>query len=83
MQTLDSSVIMSYGFDLVHSYTMSTRCDTLRWVTLPAFHGHIDFSPPLQIIAGSSESYPPKAAGWGCSSVLTQELLSDFGYMIS
>lgn len=27
-------------------------------VTLAAFHGHIDFSPTLQIIAGYCESYP-------------------------
>lgn len=30
-------------------------------VTLAAFHGHIDFSPTLQIIAGCCESYPPLA----------------------
>lgn len=30
-------------------------------VTLAAFHGHIDFSPTLQIIAGCCESYPPPA----------------------
>lgn len=57
--------------------------DSVGLVTLAAFHGHIDFSPTLQIIAGCCESYPPRAAGRSFCSVLTQEWLSDLRNVIS
>lgn len=41
----------------------SDSSDSVALVTLAAFHGHIDFSPALQIIAGCCESYPPQLAG--------------------
>lgn len=46
-------------------------------VTLAAFHGQIDFSPTLQIIAGCGESYPPPPARRSFFRVLTREWLSD------
>lgn len=52
-------------------------------MTLAAFHGHIDFSPTLQIIAGCCESYPPRAAGRSFCSVLTWDWLSDLRNVIS
>lgn len=52
--------------------------ELLSLVTLAAFHGHIDFSPTLQIIAGCCESYPPQLAGRSRWSVLTRHRLSDF-----
>lgn len=54
-------------------HAASDSSDSLDLVTLAAFHGHIDFSPALQIIAGCSESYPPPAAGRGVCCLLTQE----------
>lgn len=41
----------------------SDSSDSIALVTLAAFHGHIDFFPTLQIIAGCCESYPPQLAG--------------------
>lgn len=52
-------------------------------MTLVAFHGHIDFSPTLQIIAGCCESHPPRAAGRSFCSVLTRQRLSDLRNVIS
>lgn len=60
----------------------SDSSDSVDLVTLAAFHGHIDFSPTLQIIAGCCESYPPRAAGRSFCSVLTQEWLSDLRNVI-
>lgn len=56
----------------------SDPSDSVALVTLAAFHGHIDFSPTLQIIAGCCESYPPQLAGRSRWSVLTRQCLSDF-----
>lgn len=61
----------------------SDSSDNISLVTLAAFHGHIDFSPTLQIIAGCCESYPPRAAGRSFCSVLTREWLSDLRNVIS
>lgn len=61
----------------------SDSSDNVGLVTLAAFHGHIDFSPTLQIIAGCCESYPPRPAGRSLCSVLTREWLSDLRNVIS
>lgn len=63
--------------------TASDSSDNIGLVTLAAFHGHIDFSPTLQIIAGCCESYPPRAAGRSFCCVLTRDWLSDLRNVIS
>lgn len=63
--------------------TVSDSSDSFGLVTLANVHGHIDFCPTLQIIAGCSESYPPWAAGWSLCSVLTRKRLSDLTNVIS
>lgn len=65
------------GVGLQHR-SASDSSDSVALVTLAAFHGHIDFSPTLQIIAGCCESYPPQLAGRSRWSVLTRQCLSDF-----
>lgn len=61
----------------------SDSTDTVGLMTFAAFHGHIDFSPTLQIMAGCCESYPPRVARRGLGSVLTREWLSDLRNVIS
>lgn len=63
--------------------SVSDSSDNVGSVTLAAVHGHIDFSPTLQIIAGCCESYPPRAAGRSFASVLTRVWLSDLRNAIS
>lgn len=56
--------------------------DSFGSVTLAAFHGHIDFSPTLQIIAGCCESYPPSADREEPLHVDMRALLSDLRKVI-
>lgn len=71
MRVLPSSLGAQPGAQQHAAATDSS--DSVDLVTLAAFHGRIDFSPALQIIAGCSESYPPQAAGRGVCCLLTQE----------
>ena len=67
----------------LQQHSASDSSDNIGLVTLTAFHGHIDFSTTLQIIAGCCESYPPRAARRSFCSVLTREWLSDLRNVIS
>lgn len=67
----------------LQQHSASDSSDSVGMVTLAAFHGHIDFSPTLQIIAGCCESYPPRLAGRSFCGVLTRQWLSDLKKVIS
>lgn len=68
---------------ILQQRSASDSSDNVGLVTLAAFHGHIDFSPALQIIAGCCESYPPRPVGRSFYSLLTREWLSDLRNVIS
>lgn len=56
----------------LQQHSVSDSSDNVCLVTLAAFHGHIDFCPTLQIIAGCCEIYPPRPAGRSYCSVDTR-----------